>query len=625
MALIIRMDKAGNNTPVFTIPNNSVEFSRPFGATRDQDRGLWLYPAYFPVIEQVLEDFTALTHPTEFSPMALQHIEENKAIRNKYENRELPDGFEFITKPFEHQILGLAHTFYMRRAALFYAPGLGKSKIAIDWMRLLAFTGETGMTVVIGPLVTIRNWGKELDIHSGKTLRWGAVLGSPEEKRAVIAEAGTGAFDVLLVTYDTARLYVDQILNTVDYSRIVADESHRLKNGQAGRTIAAMELGQKAERKVIMTGTPTLGSPADLYGQFKFLAPYFMPESPYKYKERFFEMSAYNKHLVLGYKNLPILNRRVQKVSLRKTKEECLTLPEQLFVDVYFDLTRAQLVLYNEVIDSMGIRFVDLQSWLQDFADPTIPKSKLKSMSGVAYTVPQIAVLLNKLSQIRSGFLLTSNVDATLCDGCESLSFCVPCEIEPYTQDCSVVHVPPEPTLTTVKDNAALDTLDELLETILADPSNKALVWCRYSYPGTEIDTISKHLAAKGVGHVCVDGSTSDKIFDVVERFNADPLLRVYVAQSSTGEGITLNSANYTIFYNFDYGLQAYLQPLDRNHRIGQNRKVTVYRMMAANTLDETIVALLSKKIDIDTFLTSPDITVPLSVTRSSVKARRIE
>ena len=620
--VIVRMGRGSNNTPVFTIPSYSAEFARPFGATRDKEQGLWLYPAYFPVADIVLEDFNTLGIPLEFSPAAQRYVERLAGIRQLYEAQHLPPGFEFKTAPFAHQVLGLAHVYHMLRAALFYAPGLGKSKVAIDWMRLCSFLGEAGMTVVLGPLVTIRNWGKEIDTHSARTLRWGAVLGTVKQKERVIGEAEYGKYDVLLLTYDTARNFTDHILEKVEYSRIVADESHRIKNWRASRTAAAFELGQKAERKIIMTGTPTLGSPEDLYGQFKFLGHYFMPENPRKYREKFFEVSPANEHLILGYKNLPILNRRTTLVSLRRTKEECLDLPEQMFVDVTYDLGRQASAVYNKLIIDMGIDVDALTRWLRQAADAGGGYRALYDADGNMYTVPQVAVLLNKLSQVRSGFLLTSNTLADVCDDCEYLNFCTRLKIHPYTQDCSVgLYEVPESTLTVFEENAALDTLEELLDTILGDPANKALIWCRYSYPGTEVDMISDLLTRKGIKHTRVGKGEGGKVFDYAEAFNADPEQRVYVAQASTGEGITLNSANYTIFYNFDYALQSYLQPLDRNHRIGQSRKVTVYRMMAENAVDATIVSLLQQKVAIDRFLTVPGAAVPGMVARQTVRA----
>lgn len=619
MSILIRMGTSGNGVPVFTAPNSSTELSRPFGATFDQSKSLWMYPAYFPVAGIVLEDMKALGPTLVFSDKVLAYRETLTRIAEAYAATTLPTGFTFITPPYAHQLLGLAHVYYMLRAALFYAPGLGKSKIAIDLLRLLKFTGKLERTLLLGPLVTIRNWGHEIDIHSGGELTWTAVLGTPEAKRQVIE---TSTADVLLVTYDTASRYCDALLDKYDYRNIIADESHNIKSWSASRTKSAAELSQKADRRVIMTGTPTLGSPDDLYGQFRFLGTYFMPEPYFKYRERFFEFSDSNKYAILGYKNLPILNRRTLLISVKKSKEECLDLPERTIQDISFDLSRDESALYNKLILEMGLDLSQLRTFL---APDSFGVKNLVKLGSTSYEVPSIAVLLNKLGQVRSGFLLTSNVNPTICDGCPHLATCVAARIEPYTKACQVVTKPPEPTLTAVAKPAAIEALSDLLDSILAEPTSKVLIWARYSYKGTELDAIQTLVEAKGVGFVRVDGRTGSKIQDLVDKFNTDPAIRVYIAQIATGVGITLNAASYMIYFSIDYSLGTYLQSLDRNYRIGQKSAVTVYRLIGSGTVDGAILQLLDCKVEVDRILTTRIDNLPSTMHRGTVRANVIE
>jgi hypothetical protein len=70
----------------------------------------------------------------------------------------------------------------------------------------------------------------------------------------------------------------------------------------------------------------------------------------------------------------------------------------------------------------------------------------------------------------------------------------------------------------------------------------------------------------------------------------------VWIAQSATGVGITLNSANYTIDYAPTWDRVHDKQKRDRNYRAGQTRPVTEYRLYAEGTLDEFILATLRFK-----------------------------
>lgn len=601
MHAVIRMARSGNGMPVFTSDVAKEDLGRPFGAMWDQDRHIWMYPAYFPVAHKVLADFKVLAKEItiELSDTVLGYIEQLQKVEERYNARQLPSDFSFVTKPFDHQIVGLCHAYYMPRSALFYAPGLGKSKVAIDLIRLLRHTGYKDLIVVMGPLVSIRNWGKEINRHSGGQLGWGAMLGTPKDKHLTIERAQSRVFDVLLVTYDTARNFTKEIFEKVPYGVIISDESHLVKEWRSQRTKATYELAQKTTRRLIMTGTPSLGSPMDLYGQFRVLGDCFMPEDYFKYHRKFVNVLPADRHVVLGYKNLDILNERTTFIALRKTKDECLDLPPQTIVDVEFNLTRHQVAIYNHLIDEMGIEATLLLRALMVYAaapDKVPPPTVL----------PHTAAMLRKLLQISSGFLIKNNMDPKLCDnaepgGCRFMRECVANEIKPYTSRCQVQPLKIPNTVTRFDENPKLDALEELLDSTLGDPANKMIIWCYYR---EELDVVEEKLQALEIKYVRVDGDTGDKINDREEEFNTDPSIRVYLAQISTGVSITLNAAAYMVYYALTDNLKDWLQSLDRNHRIGQDKNVTVYRLLGKQTVEYSLVRLLDTKVDLDTVLT---------------------
>lgn len=596
---VVRMGNAGNGVPVFVIAGQARGLDRPFGATFDTRRACWMYPAYHPSARKVLDDFALIgkTLHLEFSDAAQAYVHQLKEMEQRYEAQVLPDGFEYVTKPYAHQVLGLCHLFYYLRSALFYAPGLGKSKVAVDLVRLLHYQGQKQTVVVMGPVVTVRNWGKEIDRHSGGTLRWGAVIGTPKQKKKVIERAAQGEFDILLVTYDTARNFVDPIVESVPYATVIADESQLIKEWRSARTKAAHEVGQKAIRKVLMTGTPTLGSPLDLYGQFKFLGDYFMPESYQSYCNKFVRTPGPNSHVVLGYKNLHILNARTLFVALRKSKEECLDLPEQTFVDVEYEVSGHQAAIYNQFVQDLKLDLELLLAQLGGTAVDRMPP---------AAQLPHAAALLNKLLQISSGFLIKNNNDPKLCDnaepgGCRFMAECIANRIRPYTSACKVAPESLPDTVTRFDVNPKLDALVETLGSVLADPPNKMIIWCYYQ---EALNIVGEKLEELGYEYVRVDGRTGTRIQALADRFNEDPAVRVYLAQVSTGVGITLNAAAYMSYFELTYQLGPILQSLDRNYRIGQTKNVTVYRFLGRQTVEPAIMRLLDNKIDVDEVLT---------------------
>jgi SNF2 family DNA or RNA helicase len=636
-----------NGSPVFLSPNDHPIFARVYGGTLVPERRRWLFPAYPPFGLIVAADLKHVVPHLVYSPQAQEHLRYLESIPQRIEKRILPEGFTFVTKPFDHQIEGLSWLYHYPRLGLFWEMGTAKTKVVIDLKRALPKT----RMLVFGPPVTVRNWLGEMQVH-GPELRAVALDGDPKRKRKIMREYAK--YDVLVASYGTARnmalprlhraslnliqaaqkagktisesglkalvrslrrvsdpdrqaFYVEawkngatfaeidrqtaaeaaaspQWLIDLPYDIIVADESHGIKDISSQQTKAMLALSTKAPRRYLLTGTPSLGNPQDMFPQMKFLSPAIFPEDWFKFSDLFLVRSPYNKRIVTGYKNLNILNERIQRVAIRKTKDECLDLPERQIIDQHFDLSKEQARLYNTLVSAMG---ADLSTWFQT------PDSFVE--------VQNAAVLLNKLCQVVSGFVLETG-NTKLCDGCPHLARCVTEDVKPYTSRCVVAPKPPDTQAHTLKENPKLDALEELLDGILVDPKHKVIIWAVYK---AEMDMIAERLKARNVGFVRVDGSNSGNVQTRIKSFNENADCRVYLGQIATGIGITLNAATYTIYYTLDWSLGTYLQSLDRNYRAGQTNKVTVYRLLGRGTIDTYKVAALEQKRDISSILTN--------------------
>jgi len=589
----VRVGNAGNGTPVFLVHGQSRTHERVFGATWDQQRALWMYPAFYPASEKVLSD------------TAQRHVRDLARVKTNLVDRKLPANFEYVTKPYEHQIDGLCHVYYNIRSALFYDPGLGKSKIAIDLVRLLRAGGRRGPVLVMGPRVTVQNWGREIDRHSGRQLTWIALVGTPAQKRKALERAVAEQIDMVLVTYGTAKRIVDLLVDQLPYEMLVCDESHNVKSWTSDQTKATWEIAQKAQRRLLMTGSPTEGNPLDLYAPYKILGDCFMPENYWRYKKKFVETVSAVSPIVVGYKNLNIVNARTTFLSIRRTKEECLDLPPRTFVDVDYTLSKLQSDTYNQIVLEMGIdpaRLADFTNAIRDGAVPALLPTLPPEME-----MPHRAAALIKLLQVTSGFIVKNEKDPFFCDTaenggpCQYIRNCVADKIKPRTSKCLVDKTPWPSSTTFFDENPKHDAVLELIDNILAAPTAKVIVWCVFH---SEMDSIVKRLDAAGIGHVRMDGATKDPMA-TIDAFNDDPNVRVYVGQVASGVGVNLVSAAYVIYSSLPYELLKYIQSLDRNYRIGQDKPVTVYRMIGRATLEAAVAYLLDHKVDVDSLLTN--------------------
>ena len=639
-----------NGTPAFVLPATDPNYARVHAAIHDKKNNRWLFPAYLPFGQAVIDDLKKVDKTLAYSDEVVAHLAYLADVPRRIKDRELPPGFQFHTKPFDHQLQMLATLLHYPRFAILWEPGCGKSKVPVDHM--IATPGQR--MLIFSQKVTLENWVEQVTIHGGGKLRAAALVGSAENKRSVIENYKD--YDVIVASYGTARtmglprlhkktlafiqdlqakgkvlttsgldtlvktvrrmaepedqiahvqMWADgtsfadlgrviekevkqkaQWLDDIEYQRCLVDESQNIKEITSQQTKTIIELGKKAGLRYVMSGTPTMGDPRHLYPQMRFLSPAIFPEDWMRFSDMFLVRSPYNARIVTGYKNLNLVNARVQKISDSKKKEDCLDLPPRVISDIFVNLTKAQTKLYNSLVSSMG---VDLGAF---FTNPT----------GNVLEVQNAATLLNKLGQVTSGFVLDNGDKSTRCNGCAHLSDCVSQGILPYTSLCKVVPTPLETTANYLPENPKLDALEELLDTLLEDPTRKVIIWAYYR---AELDQIEGLIDKKNLGMVRMDGSSSGSLQKRISRFNNDPDCRVYLGQVATGVGITLNAATYMIYYCLDWSLGTYLQSIDRNYRAGQTQKVTVYRLIARNTVEEYKAKALDQKKDLSAVMTN--------------------
>lgn len=139
-----------------------------------------------------------------------------------------------------------------------------------------------------------------------------------------------------------------------------------------------------------------------------------------------------------------------------------------------------------------------------------------------------------------------------------------------------------------IHDCGKLQYLKEKL-VLLRTEGHRALVFTQFV---KMLDVLEKFLALIGVAYLRLDGATrveQRQLF--VNRFNSDDRITVMILSTrSGGIGLNLTGADTVIFYDSDWNPTMDLQAQDRCHRIGQTRPVTVYRLISAHTVEESIL-----------------------------------
>jgi SNF2 family DNA or RNA helicase len=321
------------------------------------------------------------------------------------------------------------------------------------------------------------------------------------------------------------------------------DESTTIKNSAAKRTKNILVLSKSSKYKRIMTGSPVTKNPLDLYSQCEFLDPWLLNfQSFYAFRNRYAEMKTIHARgrsiqIVSCFKNIGELSDKLKEFSYRVLKEDCLDLPDKIYVKRNVVLTPEQAKLYQEM-----------------------KSTALAVLNGKQTTTVTVLTQLMRLHQITCGH---------------------------FTADDGSTQI--------VKSNR----IDELMN-VLEEVEGKAIIWANYQKDMSEIKkTIIEKYGEESV--VDYYGLTpQDERQPNIKRFQGDPECRFFIGTPSTGGyGITLTAANTVIYYSNGYDLEKRLQSEDRAHRIGQKKSVTYVDLISEKTVDEKIVKALRKKIDI--------------------------
>ena len=167
-----------------------------------------------------------------------------------------------------------------------------------------------------------------------------------------------------------------------------------------------------------------------------------------------------------------------------------------------------------------------------------------------------------------------------------------------------------------INESGKFEQLQDMLEEIIAE-KHRILLFSQFV---GMLDIIQDWLVKKGIKHEYLSGKTKDRQA-VVDRFNNDSTIPVFlVSLKAGGTGLNLTGADYVIHYDPWWNPAVEDQATDRAYRIGQTKKVFVYRLITKGTVEEKIQALKSKKRSLVDSVISIDRNIVKSLTYQDIK-----
>ena len=463
--------------------------------------------------------------------------------------------FIFKTQPYAHQKEAFDASADKDNYALLMDMGTGKSKVDIDTTGYNFEKGKIDFALMVAPKAVVANLANEIETHLPERIARQVVIWKPsltKTKRDELRELSkkdpkTLKFLLMNVEAFSSKKGVDvaeYFVKNFDVFMTV-DESTTIKNRKAKRTKALCKIGEQCVMRRILTGSPVTRSPMDLYSQMDFLNPrilgfksYFAFQGRYAVVQRR-TMGAHSFNHIVGFRRLDELTEKLQEHSYRVRKEDCLDLPDKVYVKREVELTKEQTSAYTQMKHLALARLG----------------------SGELATTQNVLTQIMRLQQICCGHL---------------------------TDDDGTIHE--------VKSNRLSSLLD-----ICDEIQGKAIIWATWSMDIRSItEALRDRFSVLSVSPLHGETPDSERQ-QIVESFqDRQSELRFIVGHPRTGGfGLTLTAATTVIYYSNSYDLELRLQSEDRAHRIGQTNKVTYIDLISPKTIDEKIVSALRGKIKI--------------------------
>ncbi|CAG5130671.1 unnamed protein product, partial [Candidula unifasciata] len=370
--------------------------------------------------------------------------------------------------------------------------------------------------------------------------------------------SGMSVCPITIITYGLLRLPSNNVIREALAARkfqvVICDESHYLKNSKTLSCKTVVPLIKSAKRRILLSGTPALARPVELYSQIDAVCPGQFG-SYWQFTDRYCDactvyFGKFKKRQVNGASNLTELQQKLQTMMIRREKSDVLTeLPPKQRQRILFELKSSPLK----------------KDILQMFAEL---KQKIRQGDGRMQTVFQAGLSMDELATLPQGvFQLISQ-------------------------------------LYRLSGEAKIGPVREYVEMLCEDDQLKFLV---FAYHHDMMDGIQQTLSDRKVKFVRIDGNT--KSFDrqaCVNQFQSDPETRVAILSIlAAGVGLTLTAAKLVVFAELYWTPGVMLQCEDRAHRIGQTCSLPVHYLVARDTMDEWVWSSVCRK----TLVTSTTLT----------------
>ena len=480
--------------------------------------------------------------------------------------RPVPTGLQATLRPYQVEGFQWLSFLYEQRLGGILADDMGLGK-TVQALALLAHAIEEhraaseraakrGESVepfapflVVAPTSVIANWSAEatrfLPEAKVVTITETTAGKTPLAERIAGAHLVLTSYTLLRMDEDAYTGYARTLGRTVDdstgeqsapegWGALLLDEAQFVKN--TGTRAWSIARAMPARTKIAMTGTPIENNLMELWALLAIVADGLFP-SARAFRDLYARPAESGEDPAHAAATAARLRRRIRPLMLRRTKElVAAELPAKNDTRVNLPLAPGHRRIYDTHLQRERQKVLGL----------------LEDMDKNRFTIFQSLTLLRRLA-----------LDAALIDP------------EAYAG------------VSSVKRDYLVQQLPDLLE-----KGHRVLVFSQFT---GYLKSISARLAKEGIGHLYLDGSTRNRA-EVIEAFTSGQEPVFLISLKAGGFGLNLTEADHVFIMDPWWNPAAEQQAVDRIHRIGQDKEVHVYRLVAEGTIEEKVMQLKESK-----------------------------
>ena len=466
--------------------------------------------------------------------------------------------YRFKRKTYSYQGRALKRALTQRSTAIIFDPGLGKTKVAIDFCVIKLLKEGKDKVVIVCPLSAMGVWDDEwyLDCPDDIPYLITPLVGKmPERIKKLKSVCQHKGPQVVIATFDTIKN--DEIMKILlrHYSNGIAiiDELHNCKSINSGRSKATKRIADASSYVLGLTGTLMPKNPLDVISQYNILDSRIFGDLRttrdwWRVARRYADFHPTFKSKPIRWHNMDELQRKILSIAARAKDTESPNLPPLIIKDIPIIFGEGSKKVYKQMAE----------------------EAVAELESGDTVDARLAAVKAMKLHQISGGFLQQTKVVGL--DGDKPIK---------------------ETTVYNIGEQEKLEVFKDLLLEQL-EQGHKVIVACAFLM---EISAISAWLNVKKIDYRVIKGGVSGEERAQIKRdFQEDPKCKVIIFQISAATSMTLTAGDVGILYSSTYKWDDYFQWLKRLHRTGQTKPVRIFRLVVKGTIDRKIYAVIEQK-----------------------------